>query len=378
MNLTGIYCTLLMGKTLPVPLAPDLIETVREIQVVHNDSGPSGFNIEFHAGRRGFNGALDYAILNSTQVKPDHRVKILVTLQGQPQVLMDGVITKIRMENIDRAGASKVIVTGRDLSVMMNKEQVQTAHPAQPEAVIAAKIIAKYAKYQLVPAVIPPPILDIPNPLDWIPQQNGTDYNYLVELAERFGYVFYVTTGPSLLLNTAYWGPPRRLGIPQPALSMELGYGRNVQDISFEYDALAASAVVGELQDRELNTTLPISASSSTRLPLSLSALANENTQELLPKSEGGLTYMEAQSRAQGVANRSRDRVVVAEGSLNTARYNRILQARGLVGVRGAGLKNDGLYYVKQVVHTLGLGSYQQKFTLTRDGVGATVPAVRV
>jgi hypothetical protein len=46
------------------------------------------------------------------------------------------------------------------------------------------------------------------------------------------------------------------------------------------------------------------------------------------------------------------------------------------VGLRGAGLTFDGLYYVKSVTHTIRRGSYRQKFVLQREGTMSTVPFV--
>ena len=40
---------------------------------------------------------------------------------------------------------------------------------------------------------------------------------------------------------------------------------------------------------------------------------------------------------------------VTGKGSLDVVRYGRVLKPRQLVGVRGAGLAFDGLYYVSQV-----------------------------
>lgn len=376
MNLTGVYCTLLMGPTIPAPLPSHLTEVVHEIEVVHRDGGRSGFKIEFDAGRQGVSGALDYAILQNPQIKPFNRVYILVTFSGSPQLLMDGIITDIRVQNIDRPGSSKIIVMGQDVSIMMDRKQVQAAHPAQSEFMIANKIISQYAKYQLVPTVTPPPLLDIPNPIEWTPRQYDTDYTYLKKLAKRFGYVFYVAPGPTPGTNIAYWGPPRSNTPPQPALKVAMGYGRNVREISFQQNALAATTISGEVQDRISDQVLPVQTLLSTRLPLSQTAITNTNTQQLLLEEEAGLNYSQAQARAQGITDRSRDHVVVAEGLLNTEKYGGILKARGLVGIQGAGLTNDGLYYVEQVIHTLGRGYYNQQFTLTRDGTGSTVPAV--
>jgi hypothetical protein len=46
------------------------------------------------------------------------------------------------------------------------------------------------------------------------------------------------------------------------------------------------------------------------------------------------------------------------------------------VGVRGAGLAYDGLYYVKSVTHDLKRGEYKQSFTLTRNALVSITPVV--
>jgi len=61
--------------------------------------------------------------------------------------------------------------------------------------------------------------------------------------------------------------------------------------------------------------------------------------------------------------------VVTGTGTLDVARYGRVLQSRKLVGVRGAGRAYDGVYYVKSVTHNLKRGEYKQSFTLAREGL---------
>ena len=60
------------------------------------------------------------------------------------------------------------------------------------------------------------------------------------------------------------------------------------------------------------------------------------------------------------------------------ARYGRLLRSRLLVGVRGAGLAYDGLYYVNSVTHNLERGEYKQSFSLSRNGLISTTPVVPV
>jgi hypothetical protein len=73
----------------------------------------------------------------------------------------------------------------------------------------------------------------------------------------------------------------------------------------------------------------------------------------------------------------SMDSVLTASGELDTVRYGALLQPRSLVGVSGAGLLYDGFYYVRSVTHSLSRGSYRQRFTLGREGLGTTTPVVR-
>jgi hypothetical protein len=69
---------------------------------------------------------------------------------------------------------------------------------------------------------------------------------------------------------------------------------------------------------------------------------------------------------------------VSATGSLDVLRYGRVLKARGLVGVRGAGVAYDGLYYVQSVKSSLKRGEFKQSFTLTRNGLISITPRVPV
>jgi hypothetical protein len=68
---------------------------------------------------------------------------------------------------------------------------------------------------------------------------------------------------------------------------------------------------------------------------------------------------------------------VEGQGELDTVKYGHVLRARGLAGVRGAGLSYNGYYYVKSVTHNISKGQYTQSFTLSRDGTGALLPVVR-
>lgn len=378
MDLIGAHLTILVGPTVAVPAPPLLVERLRSVEVTHSDEARSGFQITFEAGRSGPADILDDPLLSLPLLKPFNRMILIVTFGALPRVLMDGIITHQQLSPANQPGASTLTVTGEDVSVMMDLEQKNVEHPAQDETIIANVIIATYAQYGLIPVVIPPVVIDPPIPIERTPVQRGTDLAYLNEMARRHGYVFYVTPGPAPFTNTAYWGPPIRVGVPQRALSVNLGPQSNVTSINFQNNGLAPTLVSGQVQDRTTNQTTPVRTFASTRIPLSSqpSVLVNQPNVRTTRFEGNGLNTMEAYGRAQSTTDSSTDNTVSVSGELDAARYGGILLSRNLVGLRGVGYTYDGFYYVKSVTHNITRGEYKQRFSLTREGVGSISPVV--
>jgi hypothetical protein len=373
----GVRLTLLVGPTVAVPAPLPLVEALESVEVKHADEGRSGFSLVFRAGRGGPLGALDSPVVANPLLKAFNRVILIVTVGPVPRVLMDGIITHRQYSPGQGPGQATFTVMGEDVSVMMDQEERSAEHPAQPDLVIANKLIAMYPQYGLIPVVIPPVAFDVPIPIERVPVQQGTDLAYLREMAARHGYVFYVSPGPAPFTNTAYWGPPVRVGVPQRALTVNMGAQTNATLTLAQEEALAPEFVEGSVQDTRTNAAIPVQTFASARPPLAAlpSWAVNMSYVRRTQYRESGANAMQAMGAAQGRTEASSDAVKV-EGELDAGRYGGILEPRGLVGVRGAGYLHDGLYYVKQVTHTLARGSYRQKFTLTREGYGSTVPVV--
>lgn len=370
MNLLGIHLTLLIGRTVPTPASPFLVENLRSVEVTQRDAGPSGFQMTFHVGRSSAIDLLDYRLLTNPALKPFSRVVIVVRFAIAPVVLIDGIITNQQLSPGSEPGASTLTVTGEDVSVMMDLEQVQRAHPAMPDNLAVMRLLAPYiGRFLLIPRVLPPANLQPSNPIQRVPQQptTSTDRAYIQMLAQRHGHVFYVEPGPTPLSNIAYWGPPNRLDIPQGALSVNMGPSTNVDSINFNYNGLAANKVTFV----ENSSERTISSPSATRIQLARNRAELRRTVFLAERGPN------AEARAQGQVDRSLDEVVTATGELDALRYNGALKPRGLVGLRGAGQSYDGQYYVKSVTSKLSKGQFKQSFTLTREGTGALLPIVR-
>jgi hypothetical protein len=387
----GTHLTLMMGPTIALPAPEPVMEALDRVEVTHQDQGRSGFQLTFQAGRPGPADVLDYSLLRNPLFRPFTRVVLMVTIGAVPQVLMDGVVTHQQTSPSSQPGASTVTLTGEDVSVMMDLKQKQQPWPAMPEPAVVAAIVAQYAQYGLVPLPVPPPSLDLPLPIERTPMQVHTDLGYLQEMAGRYGYVFYVDPGPAPMSSLAYWGPPPRVGLPQRALSVNVGPESNVDQIGFSYNALAPNTVAFRIQDRQTQSQFGMETFASTRPPLAMEpalivnqpnvrrvhmgtvSVSRRNEEE---QQASGLAIAQAIARAQGMTDSSTDNVVTASGTLDASRYGGLLKPRGLVALRGAGFTNDGLYYVKSVSHSISRGEYKQRFTLTREGTGSLVPAV--
>lgn len=377
--LQGVRVTLLIGPVIPIPAPRLLMDALDSIEVTHSDEGRSGFQIVFRVGRSGVGGLREYQLVANPLFLTFNRVILIVTINSLPRVLFDGVITHQQFSpNVD-PGQSTFTITGEDVSVMMDRETQSTTYPAQDEMIIVNRLILSYARYGLVPLVIPPPTLDRPLPTDRIPSQQTTDLAFIKEMAKRYGYVFFIIPGPTPGANLAYWGPPVRVGVPQKAITVNMGAYTNANSLNFQYNGMEPTTVAGNVQDRFTNRVLPVRSFTTLRLPLALTPSLNFlSPPRQAQYRDTGRSVMQAYSTAQAQTDQSLDNVVKITGELDTVRYGGLLQLRQLVGLRGVGYTYDGLYYVKQVTHRVQQGQYKQSFTITREGLVTTVPGVRV
>jgi hypothetical protein len=379
--LFGVNVVLLVGKEIPLPAPELLTRAVDSIEVTNTDEGRDGFQIVFSVGRSTsdpMQNPLDYSLVDSLLLETFNRVIITVAFGLVPTVLIDGIITHKELKPSAEPGQSKLTVKGEDVSIMMDREEESTTHPNQPDPLVIAKIIGSYAKYGLVPTVVPPPSMDIPLEVNRVPAQQKTDLQHIKDLAKIYDYVFYIEPTAVPMVNKAYWGPKEYTSLPQKALTLNMGSFTNVTSINFQYSSLDSTIVTGKVQDPLLNMEIPVVTLGSLRPPLALfpDLLKNiGNAKKKKYRAKGGVNAIQAYGEAQATTDSSTD-AVTATGELDSLSYGDILRARKLVGLRGVGFLHDGYYYVKNVTHRINKGEYKQSFTISREGLGSTTPVV--
>lgn len=372
----GLY----IGKSTLKKVERGLLEMLQRVEVNQSDDGAQqGFQITF-AGQRPAGRSTDFPLLKAPILTPGNRVVVTVTLAARPRVLMDGIITHQQLPTGNGEGETSLVITGKDLSVLMDLEEKNKSYKDMKHKEVVEQILAAYTKFGISTEVETPKAKWPLSPPKQMPSQMGvTDLAYLKSLASSNGFRFYLLPGPTPGKCTAYWGTPKRQSAKQSALTVNMGTHTNVERLNFAFDAQSASKVIGGVADPDGDKAQVADITNSTRKP----ALARESpfagNRPLLRKiwlGYAGPDANEAKARAQAIADQSVDQAVSATGSVDTLRYGDLLMVPGVVPVRGAGGTYDGEYTLKSVKHRIGIAEYRQEFTLTREGVGTTIQTV--
>ena len=374
MNFLGVHLRILMGDARTRP-PRSINEALQSVEVTHSDEGRSGFQLTFQIGR-GLTDLRDYALVKNELLQPFKRVILAVIFNAKQYNLMDGIITNHQLSPSNDPGASTLTLTGGDISLMMELEQVPEPngsqvrqYPRMTDFQILEKILKdRYSRFNIKISGRD----SQSRPGERTPTQplGTTDLAYIEDLARNHGYVFYTEPGESPGENIAYWGRPQYGGELQPPLSANMGPNTNIESISFQYNGMAARRIMaaGEIISRnEEDNERPLVENVAEPRVLGFGrgcrSSSNVNEARMLTRDEN-----------QGHVNRSFDNVVTATGELDALRYGRLLQPRRLVDIRGVGWSYDGTYYVKSVTHRIDVrkGEYKQNFTLARQGLGST------
>ena len=376
--LKGLYLTLMVGPVVPVPVPQFVLDSLSSVTITNSAEAftPSGFDLTFTLSTHSplhtlflISGSVPFTIV---------RVILIATLNGIPDVLIDGIITKQDVSPGAGAGSSTLTITGVDLTAAMDLVELDGfPYPALPPEGRVAAILLRYAQFGILPVIIPSLLIDVPIPIERIPRHQGTDLAYINQLAHEVGYVFFITPGPLPGVNIAYWGPDFRLGIPQPALNINMDAHTNVESLRFSFNSERKVQPYIYIQNLISKISIPVPIPDINPLSPPLGLVPSIPKRFVNVSGTAKLSPIQAVLRGLAKTSQTSD-TVTGSGSLNVLRYGRILKSRGLVGVRGAGLAFDGLYYVKSVTHNIKRGDYKQNFTLGRNGLISTLPRVPV
>ena len=154
----GIQLTLLMGPIIPFPAPRVVMDALDNVQVTTAAGSSSGFQLSFQfSAKSELNTIFLIAAGQSTSIGvPPLRVMLVVTLNGTPAPLFDGVMTNVEVQAGSGGSPGTVTVTGDDLTKVMDMQDFSgLPFPALPIEARVALLCAKYAPFGIIPLVIP-------------------------------------------------------------------------------------------------------------------------------------------------------------------------------------------------------------------------------
>ncbi|MFC4607479.1 hypothetical protein [Streptomyces maoxianensis] len=368
-----VHLTLRMGPKLTRPVPSEVTEALLSAQITMTSGERSGFQLAFDLTKRGL---ITQRLLPEGFFDPKTRVIAITSIKGTPTVVLDGLIVRQEVGASNVPGQTTLTVTGEDLTLLMDLEERTDRYPNLAPSKRVERILQKYADYGITPRIFREQVHQPPHEQVRVDYQTGTDLQYVNELARANGYTFYLDPGPTPGRSTAFWGPEQRLGERQHALNVNMDVNSTVDQLTFAYDGTAREEPQARWQDPRTRDSrlLPQPDISPLRPPLGRRASPALKRKTLSGTAKKALE--QAQAEMLGRAATSAD-AISGSGQLDVNRHGYVLRPRELVGVRGAGVTYDGDYYVKSVTHNLRPGSYQQNFTLSREGLIARSGTVR-
>src|SRR3984885_4810886 len=178
MLLKSVQLTLMIGPFIPLTPPRAVMDALAEVEVQVDDVGQSGFKLTFSIDKQSplqilflLTGGLPLLFM---------RVVLVATVNGQANVLIDGVITNNQIAPGDKGSNSTLTITGKDLTALMDQSDWSGfPFPCCPPEARVAIMLAKYALFGVIPLIIPSIMISVPLPTEQIPGQQGTDLEYI-------------------------------------------------------------------------------------------------------------------------------------------------------------------------------------------------------
>jgi hypothetical protein len=378
-NILGIRALLQFGMgPVLLPAGLDVMEAIEEIEIDCSARGGANFRLVLAAGRSGPLGLLGPPFVDDPRFQSGGRIAVSMVLGVKPVPIFHGMVTRTQSLPASTTHDGRLVLLGRDLTALMDRIEYQGEWPALAPNLIATAILAQYIPDGIIPMVIPPTIFEQPNPVDYTPQQSGTDLEYLRELARCSGHHAVIQPGPAPSTSTFYWGPLPIPGLPQKTLSVDLGPMSDAFDVTVTHDSDQITTASAQVTDRMTGVSMPIMVPAAPGAPqgaapqwlLRMGQLREERM------ATSGMSAMQALACATGRLQETAERTVQVSGTINNVQYNDVLKPFQQVNIRGLGAIYNGLYTVSGVRHSIRKGDYSQTFTLQRGELYSLTPVV--
>lgn len=376
MSAPGYEISLSTGSDSALP-AP-VMRSFKKAVVTQGETSPQSFQIQF-SDDYSLSEFQDIPVVKANELGIGERIKIHARVNATKRTLIYGVITRVTYTPPGKDDGGHYTIEGEDISYFMDLIDVTRTYPFTIDFAMVGVILAPYcATFSMIP--------DIKESLSGIvdllttPTQNGTDRQIVQQLAAAHNFIFCIRHEGSSSTPKAYWGKRPYDDAPQAPLVAAYAGGGNIKSLQFSFDGTSSQRHWGIFENKETEIIIPFATVTSlsgidyAARPALTSSAAITAKNKLF--CQGGKNIPQSMAQMQNRTDASTEAVVTGQGKLDAFSYGSILVAPGVVELAGAGATYDGMYYVSQVTHHVTRESYEQDFTLSREGIGTTLQSV--
>lgn len=303
----------------------------------------------------------DLPLLVDSRLDPGSELSILVPVSGTAHCLVKGPVHGQQIHLQHGGAGSWVEVLGSDTSIEMDRETQSAVWSDVKDSDVVSTILANYGytadvtstsaghyekKHTLV--------------------QRDSDLRFVRRLAQRNGFLFWVTCD-SAGIETACFKRPPLDGSAAVDLIINLK-SPSIQTVDVTWDVERPTSVIGQQLDLNTKGKLDGAVAQTPQTILGTSSLQTitgdtRSVHLLAPVDDAG----DLQARGQGVLIES-DWFIRATCQTNLATLGELVRAHTVVELQGAGSRHSGKYFVAGVRHTIDAADHKMDITLLRNG----------
>jgi phage baseplate assembly protein W len=335
------------------PASDELMGYISEIQVEDNGTMPDIFRIFINIEKTEVD---DWAFISDKNFEPFKLFRIYIKIGQIEECLIDGYVTDHKIHFSENPNDSYLELIGMDQTYLLDLDHKIEDFTQYSDSNIARHIFEDCHG-------IPSKVDSTPKP-SYNPYkrkiQNGTDLQFLRELAKLNGFVCYIESGEG------YFKKPTFQGEPQKDLAINFLNETNVTSFDIISTRLKPTKTSIKKFDSKGN---PIDLGSNPYIILYNKDKENVHdfakSHEISELSINLNPNKNLQLLKDPIVDNS-NWLIVAVGELDVGVYQSVLRSKKPVRLKGAGYHYSGKYYVSRVLHKLIPEKYTQRFELKR------------
>ena len=349
-------------------LAPEILGLLQRLEIRESDSEPTVASLRFGMAQRSdgrWRPVDDEVFTPATSLELD-----VVAPGGLPTRLFSGFVTHLRPHFESIAANCYLEILAMDHAALMDAHERAVSYPDMSDSDAVGEILARY---QLQGELSDTPVhYELERELL---VQRGSDWSFVVKLARRNGYAFYLEHDDRRGEVVAYFGPARLDDTPQADVVI-LQDGANLRWADVQFRMTGPTRQIGAAIDvidkriiRGDGETEAATLGSESAIEQVASALASrgiDDASALIRDPAWADAGLAAQTQA---ASDEIGQALELQGEIDPAAYRGLLRARRPVLARGFGELLSGVYFVRVVRTVVDDGALTQTFVATRNAL---------